>query len=115
MPEGISLRKNSSASDDAFLVLLSITFVLGMVIGVLLVFLWRQYPATITQGAMYLLAEAVCPPFLLVGVFGAMTDSTLALVLTGGTIVIANGSLYAGVAAFAYWALSVLWPKKKKA
>ena len=58
------------------------------------------------QGIAYHAAVMVCPPFILVSAVGSASDSTLALVLTGGTIVFANGALYAGLAAFVYWAAS---------
>src|SRR5271169_5888572 len=96
-----------------FLIIMAITFVLGMAVAVLLIFLWRNSPAAITQSAAYRMAVAVCPPFLLVGVFAALADSTFALVLTAGTIVFANGSLYAGLAAFVYWVFAILRQRNK--
>jgi hypothetical protein len=93
----------SNDRDDALLSVMSVTVVLGMVVGIVLVFLWRNYPAIVMHDGVYHLAVAFCPPFLLVGVVSAITESTLAVVLTAGTIVFANGSLYAGLAAFGYW------------
>jgi hypothetical protein len=109
--EGSYLPKNSNDRDDSFVVVMSIAFVLGMAVAMALVFLWRQHPGSMAQSTLYHAAVALCPPFLLVGVFSALEDSTFALVLTVGTIVFANGSLYAGVAAFGYWISSTLWPK----
>jgi hypothetical protein len=106
------LRQSPNTRDNAFIIVMSVMFVLGMAVGLALLALWRKYPAAMTQSASYHVAVAICPPFLLVGVFSALADSTFALVLTGGTIVFANGSLYAGVAAFAYWIFSNLWPKR---
>jgi len=48
----------------------------------------------------------LCPPFMLLHEVGGVEDSVLSLVMTVGAIVIANGSLYAGLAAFGYWALT---------
>lgn len=101
------MRGSPNGRNDAFIVVLSVTVVLGMAVALGLVFLWRTYPATVTQGGTYHLAVALCPPFILVGVVSAMAESTLAVVLTTGTIIFANGSLYAGVAALAYWAFSI--------
>ena len=87
---------------------MSVSFVSGMAVALVLVYVWLKYPAAITQGAAYHIAVALCPPFLLVRVVSALKDSTLALVLTAGTMVFANGPLYAGLAAFVYWVLSNL-------
>ncbi len=108
-----ALPRTPYPRDDTFVIVLSVTAVLGMVVALALVLLWRSYPATITDGTPYHAAMAVCPPFILVGVVSAMTESTLAVVLTAGTIVFANGSLYAGVAALVYWAFST-WRRRDK-
>jgi hypothetical protein len=84
-----------------------------MAIALAIVLLWRSHPA-IAQGTTYQLAVALCPPFILVGSVGGITDTTLSLVLTAGIIVFANGSLYAGLAAFAYWAVTTFWPRALK-
>lgn len=108
-----SLQRKSTKHDERFVILLSVTFVLGMAVALALIFVWRQSPAAMAQTALYHAAVAVCPPFLLVGVFSALEDSTFALVLTAGTIVFANGSLYAGLSAFAYWVFLSLGSKKE--
>jgi hypothetical protein len=79
-----------------------------MAVALILVYVWLKHPAAITQGVTYHIAVALCPPFLLVRVMSALTDSALAVVLTAGTIVFANGPLYAGLAAFVYWVWSNL-------
>ena len=107
------MPRNLKSRDDLFIIVMSVTFVLGMAVAVGLIFFWRSYPATITRSPAFHIAVALCPPFLLVGVFSALADSTFALALTAGTIVFANGSLYAGVAAFAYWVFSSLLPKMR--
>ena len=84
-----------------------------MAIALLLILLWRNHPSAITEGAGFRAAMAVCPPFLLVRVIGAMDNTTLPLLLTEGTIVIANGSLYAGLAAVVVWALSTFRSRRQ--
>jgi hypothetical protein len=54
----------------------------------------------------------VCPPFILSLAAGAVPDSDLALTLIVGTIVLANGFLYAGVAAVGYFVVTVIATKK---
>ena len=102
------MRRTEGGRDDIFVIVLSIAFVMGMAIALLLIVLWRNSSAAFLESTGYHLAVAACPPFLLVGVFSALADSTLALVLTIGTIVFANGSLYAGLASFVYWVFTIL-------
>lgn len=56
---------------------------------------------------------AICPSFLLAGVLEATADSTLAVVMTVGTIVFANGFLYAGLASFGYFLATVFFSKQR--
>jgi hypothetical protein len=97
----------------ALTIVMSLTIVLGMAVALVLIFLWRRHPATMIEGGAYHLAVALCPPFFLVGVVSAQSESTLAVVLTAGTIVVANGSLYAGLAALIYWVFSI-WGRQNK-
>ena len=105
------MQRSPNRRDDPFVIVMSVTVVLGMVVALVLVFLWRNYPVTMAHSGVYHLAVALCPPFFLVGIVNAMTESTLAVIMTAGTIVIANGSLYAGVAAFVYWTVST-WTRR---
>jgi hypothetical protein len=107
------LSPGKKARYDALVIVLSVTLVAGMAVALLLILLWRSHPETITEGIGFRAAIAVCPPFMLVGVVPGVADNTLELVLTTGTIVIANGSLYAGLAAFVYWALSTFRPRSR--
>ena len=100
----------SKARYDALVTVLSVTFVAGMAIALAITLLWRSHPA-IAEGAAYRLAVALCPPFILVGSVGGITDTVLSLVLTTGVIVFANGALYSGLAAFVYWAITTFWPR----
>jgi hypothetical protein len=109
--EGKNLPPTSKGRNDTLIIILSVSCVLGMAIAVRLIFVWRSYPAVIAQSAAWHAAVALCPPFILVGVVGGVSDTALTLVLTAGTIVFANASLYAGLAAFGYWVLTTFWPR----
>jgi hypothetical protein len=107
------LQRSPNHRNDTLTIVMSVTVVLGMAVALVLIFLWRSHPATMTQSGAYHLAVALCPPFFLVGVVSALSESTLAVVLTAGTIVVANGSLYAGLAALVYWTWSIWgWQNK---
>jgi len=106
------LQRSPNGRNDNLVMALSVTVVLGMAVALILIFLWRSYPATMTQSPTYNLAVALCPPFFLVEVVSALSDSTFAVVLTAGTIVFANGSLYAGLAAFVYWVVTSRGPRR---
>lgn len=103
------LPLSSKTRDHLLIIVLSLAFVLGMAIALGLVATWSAHPAAMTGGMGYRLALMVCPPFIVVGAVTGVADSTLALLLATGSIVFANGTLYAGVAAFVYWALSTFW------
>jgi hypothetical protein len=107
-----TLLHTAKNRNDALVVVLSFMFVAGMAVALVLFLLWRNHPAAMAQGLEYHAAVMVCPPFILVDAIGSAGDSTLALVLTGGTIVFANGALYAGLAAFVYWAVVTFWPRR---
>ncbi|MGA9565331.1 MAG: hypothetical protein WBS19_07400 [Candidatus Korobacteraceae bacterium] len=97
--------------NDTLVIVLSVMFVVGMAIALVLFLLWRNHATAMAQGIAYHAAVMLCPPFILVSAIGSASDSTLALVLTGGTIVFANGALYAGLAAFVYWAVLTFLPR----
>ena len=94
-------RKN-----DPFLKVLAVTFVAGIVVAGVLCVLWRYHAGEISATAR-VAAIAICPPFLLAGIFEATSDSTPALVMTIGCIVFGNGFLYAGLASFGYFLITV--------
>ena len=96
---------------DSFLIVLALAFGVGLAVALILCALWRYHPSAI-GAQLRVAAIAVCPPFLLVGVFEATTDSTLALIMTVGTIIFANGFLYAGLASFVYFLGTVFFPKR---
>ena len=109
MPRNSKSRNNNYA----LITVLSIAYVAGMAVALVLFQVWRKHPEAIAQGIPYHAAVALCPPFILVGSVGGIADSTLTLVLTAGTMVFANGALYAGMAAFAFWAASSFWPRRQ--
>jgi len=59
-------------------------------------------------------ALLVCPPFILSAAVGPTPDFDLALTLIVGTIVFANGFLYAGVTAVGYFVITILATKKTR-
>jgi len=101
------LQPNPNSPDDRLVIVISISLVVGMAVALVLIFLWRNDPSAMTQDAAYHVALAICPPFFLVRVVSVLADSTLAIVLTAGAIVVANGSLYAGLAALGFWIVSI--------
>jgi hypothetical protein len=107
------LALTTKSRDQGLVIAISAAVVSGMAVALLLIFLWRSHPSTITEGVAYRLAIAVCPPFILVGVVSALSDSTLAVVLAAGSIVLGNASLYAGLTAFAYWVWTTFWPRSE--
>jgi hypothetical protein len=105
------LPYKAKTRNDTLVIVLSVMFVAGMAVAMVLFLLWRNHAAAMSQGVAYHAAVMLCPPFILVGAIGSASDSMLALVLTGGTIVFANGALYAGLAAFVYWAVVTFLPR----
>jgi hypothetical protein len=103
----------TKSRDQGLVIAISVAVVVGMAVALTLIFLWRSHPSTITEGVAYRVAVAVCPPFILVGVVTALSDSTLAVVLAAGSIVLGNASLYAGLTAFAYWVWLTFWPRSE--
>ena len=92
----------------------SFTVVAGMAIAVFVLLLWMKFPAAVADGTGLRAAVALCPPFMLVQVVGGTSDTTLGLIITAGTIVIANASLYAGSAAFLYWVVTTFRPGRPR-
>jgi hypothetical protein len=96
--------KHDVAATDAFLMVLAIAFLAGMSVALGIYFWWRSDPSAFaSHAALRALALATCPPFVLAGVVGPGPEAGLTLVLMVGTIIFANGFLYAGVAAGGYF------------
>ena len=88
------------------------SFVLGLLVGLAVYFFWRTHPVNLQPSSM-VMALVVCPPFILSYAIGAAPDSAFAAVLGVGTIVLANGFLYAGVAAGVYAVVTLLAKRRK--
>ena len=110
------MTQRSGSKERHLMTVLSISFVLGMGVAVAVYSAWRF--GVIASGLHHVLSAVallVCPPFILSLVAGAVPDSDLALTLIVGTIVFANGFLYAGVAAVGYFVFTVMTTKKTRA
>lgn len=110
--QGDDVHPAGNNRHESLVITVSIAVVAGMVIAVLLIFLWRHNPAVIASDAGFHAAVALCPALMLLRVVGGVDDTVLGLIITTGTIVIANASLYAGLAAFVYWALVSFRPRQ---
>ncbi|MGA2369595.1 MAG: hypothetical protein ACLPPV_19255 [Candidatus Korobacteraceae bacterium] len=111
--EPTSVAQRPGSKEQYLLTALSISFVLGMGVAVGVYSAWKF--GAIAPGlhdVLSAVALLVCPPFILSAAVGPTPDSDLALTLIVGTIVFANGFLYAGVAAVGYFVVTVLATKK---
>jgi ABC-type Na+ efflux pump permease subunit len=101
-----TLQSHYGKRDDCFLMVMALSFVLGMAVALAAYLLWKSHAGQLAswQTAM---AMVICPPFVLTIAAGAAPDSDLMLVLVAGTIVFANAVLYSGVAAGIYFAATV--------
>ena len=84
------------------------SFALGMLVALGVYLLWISRAANLSAAVL-----VVCPPFILSYAIAAAPDSTFAVVLGVGTIIFANGCLYAGVAAGIYAAVTALKKRKR--
>jgi len=98
---------------DLFLKLLVLAFLVGFLVAVVLCVLWRYHPE-LSTAQMRVGAIAICPPFLLAGIMEATSDAALALIITIGTIIFANGFLYAGLASFVYFLATVFLGRRRR-
>ncbi|HME32022.1 MAG TPA: hypothetical protein VKG65_04650 [Terriglobales bacterium] len=106
------MKPKSGVSDRRFVVVMVVSFVLGLTVALGVYLVWRSNPGPAqAQGLFTAAALTICPPFILSFAIGPRPDSDLALVLTVGTILFANGCLYAGVAAGLYTVVTVLTKK----
>jgi hypothetical protein len=106
------LQTPVQSRNQLLVIVLSVAVVAGMAIALLVILLWTKYPALVENGAGMRTAVGLCPPFMLVQVVGGTRDTTLGMVITTGTIVIANASLYTGLAAFVYWVITTFWRRR---
>jgi hypothetical protein len=109
------VKSANSSRDDRFLIVLCFGFLLGMATALGVYFLWRSHAISAQLDNLFaLMALAVCPPYILAAVANATPESAVSLVLVIGTIVFANGFLYAGVAAGGYFLLTLLEKRKRR-
>ena len=109
-----ALIRVSQKKDQHLLLVLALSFLLGMVMALAVYFSWSLHLVPPDMQSFFRNGSlVVCPPFLLVYVLGATTSSDFALVLTVGTIIFANAFLYAGVAAGLYFVVTVLIGRKR--
>ena len=105
------MSSSPTNKNKSFLTIVILAFVVGLAIAVSLCAVWRYHPDVFTAQAR-VAAIAICPPFLLAGIMDATSDATLALIMTVGTIIFANGFLYAGLASFVYFLMTVFLRKQ---
>ena len=97
-----SPNRKAQSKDDLFLIVACVALIAGIAVAVGVCGLWKYHPAALS-GGMHTLALMACPPFLLAAVSEATSEDTLPTVMTIGTIIFANGFLYAGVTSLAYF------------
>src|SRR6185369_15661919 len=106
-----SMNSGSTSKHKPFLTVLFLAFGVGLAVAVALCAVWRYHPDAFSAPAR-VASIAICPPFLLAGILEATADGGLAVVMTVGTIIFANGFLYAGLASFAYFLMTVFLRRK---
>ena len=111
--EPTSVAQRPGSKEQHLLTVLSISFVLGMGVAVAVYSAWKfGVIAPGLHNVLSAVALLVCPPFILSAAVGPTPDSDLALTLIVGTIVFANGFLYAGMAAIGYFVVTILANRK---
>ena len=95
--------------ENYLLTVLSLAFVLGMAVAIGIYLAWSEgiLPPAF-HGFASMLALSVCPPFILSIAVGPTAEAEVMAVVTAGTIVFANGILYAGVGAGAFYVFGLL-------
>ena len=99
-----ALKPPISGKDEQLLTTLSVAMVMGMVVALAFCAVWKYHPELLRDSLQYV-ALTLCPSFLLFTVLGDF-DNLLAVVLTIGTVVFANGFLYAGASAGLYFVVT---------
>ena len=107
---------HSGSKNQQLLTVLSVSFVLGMAVAIGVFFLWRADPVALDfHQPLFLAVLLVCPAFILSIAAAPGIDGAIAQVLLVGTIVFANGCLYAGVAAGLYSIATLIWKPRRQA
>lgn len=106
----MAVAQRAAVRKENYLVtVLSLSFVLGMAVGVGVYIAWsRGMLGPAFSGAASCIALFFCPPYILSIAMGPMDNADLGMALMVGSVVFANGFLYAGVAALGYWAVGVM-------
>jgi drug/metabolite transporter (DMT)-like permease len=104
-----TLTQLPARKENHLVTVLSLAMVLGMAVAIAIYLAWsRGMLAPAFHGAVSMVALFVCPPYILSIAVGPTAEADLMSVVTAGTIVFANGFLYAGVAAGAYYVFTLL-------
>jgi len=96
--------QRSGSKENVFIIVLSLSMVLGMAVGVAVFYWWTS--GAIAPGLQHPLTDLAllfCPPFILSLTIAPAPDPGFAWALVVGTTVFANGFLYAGGASFLYF------------
>lgn len=108
------MTQRPASKENHLLTVLLVSFVLGMAVAIGIYLAWRSGAITSGfQNPLSALSLFVCPPFILSVAVGPTLDAGLALVLVVGTIVFANGFLYAGIAAGGYFVVSMMMKRRR--
>ena len=107
----MSSNRQPARSSRRFAIVMVCSFALGIAVALAVYFYWRSHGPD-WQPASSAWALVVCPPFILSYVIGAAAEFGFALALGLGTVVLANGFLYAGVAAGIYAVTTFLVTKE---
>jgi hypothetical protein len=95
--------------ENYLVLVLLLSTICGMAVAIAVCYGWSK--GAILPSLSHPLTAAsllFCPPFILLLAISPMPDTALAQVLVVGTIVFANGFLYAGVAAGLYSVVSTI-------
>jgi len=108
------MAQRPAGKENHLVTVVSLGFVLGMAVAIGIYLAWRSGAiAPAFHNALSILSLCVCPPFVLSFAVGPAPDAGLALTLIVGTIVFANGFLYAGVAAGGYFLVTLMMRKER--
>jgi hypothetical protein len=108
------LAAPASSKENYLMTVISTAFVAGMAIALGIYFAWTHgvIPPAF-NGAASMAALFVCPPYILSIAMGPTAEADLMQVVVAGTIVFANGFLYAGFAAGAYYLFTLFFKRGK--
>jgi hypothetical protein len=103
-----------SSKENYLMTVISLAFVAGMAIAIGIYFAWTHgaIPPAF-NGPISMAALFVCPPYILSIAVGPTAEADLMQVVVAGSIVSANGFLYAGVAAGAYYLFTLVFKGEK--